>query len=417
VTDPLAARPEAAAARRLDVLFVHTPTRPPLGADTWIHLQIARRLDRSQFGVHVACVPATDDGPTPTFERLGEIDDVSIVPVGPGPTRPSGRSPREIGRALAAAAGSAVTVAKLARYIRVHDIAVVDTSDRPRDALLCVALSKLTRAKSVVHVHVLYKDWMSRPLRSAITRADARVGVSEFVRTSLTDAGMSPDDSFAVLNGIDLEEWQPGVGRTTIRAELAIPDDAPVVVTACRLFKEKGTAELIEAVARVRADHPDVRLLVVGHDTSPGQEFLGSLRELVDRLDLGDRVVFTGRRPDVAALMAAADVFAMPSFEEPFGLVFAEAMAMELPVVALRNGGTLEVVAEGRTGLLSDPGDGDALAANLATLLDDPDLRRRMGAEGRRCVEDRFTIDRMAADTEDVYRSVAGDRRAPSPAM
>jgi glycosyltransferase involved in cell wall biosynthesis len=107
----------------------------------------------------------------------------------------------------------------------------------------------------------------------------------------------------------------------------------------------------------------------------------------------------------------------MPSFEEPFGLVFAEAMAMELPVVALRNGGTLEVVAEGRTGLLSDPGDGDALAANLATLLDDPDLRRRMGAEGRRCVEDRFTIDRMAADTEDVYRSVAGDRRAPSPAM
>jgi len=411
----------------VNVLFVHTPTRPPLGADTWVHLQIARRLDRTEFEVHVACVPATADGPTPTYERLAEIDDVSIVPVGPGPTRPAGRSLREIGRTLADTATTAVTIARLARYIRTHDIAVVDTSDRPRDALLCVLLSKLTRATSVVHVHVLFKDWMSRPLRWAITSADARIGVSEFVRDSLVQAGMRTEDTFAVLNGIDLDQWQPANFRSAsfrgadhgraIRPELSIPDDAPVVITACRLFKEKGTAELIEAVAGVRGEHPDVRLVVVGHDTSPGQEFLTSLQDLVARLDLADHVVFTGRRPDVDALMAAADVFAMPSFEEPFGLVFAEAMAMELPVVALRNGGTLEVVTDGETGLLSDPGDAEALAANLSTLLGDPGLRRRMGAEGRRRVEERFTIDRMAADTASVYRSVTGRRRAHRHAM
>jgi len=90
---------------------------------------------------------------------------------------------------------------------------------------------------------------------------------------------------------------------------------------------------------------------------------------------------------------------------------------MELPVVALRNGGTLEVVTDGETGLLSDPGDAEALAANLSTLLGDPGLRRRMGAEGRRRVEERFTIDRMAADTASVYRSVTGRRRAHRHAM
>ena len=95
------------------------------------------------------------------------------------------------------------------------------------------------------------------------------------------------------------------------------------------------------------------------------------LAALADELGVDDSVVFTGRRSDVARLMAAADVFAMPSLEEPFGLVYLEAMAMRLPVVALDSGGTPEVVEHGRSGLLSAPGDIDALAANIVELLSD----------------------------------------------
>ena len=96
---------------------------------------------------------------------------------------------------------------------------------------------------------------------------------------------------------------------------------------------------------------PDVVLLVVGEPIDPA--FGDELAALARELGLGDNVRFLGRRPDVQSVMAAADVFAMPSHEEPFGLVFLEAMAMRRPVVALADGGTLEVVEHGKTGLLS----------------------------------------------------------------
>ena len=174
------------------------------------------------------------------------------------------------------------------------------------------------------------------------------------------------------------------------------------MISVCRLFKEKGPAELIRATALVRDEYPDVKLLVVGSDVTGGV-FMAELENLVERLGAGENVTFTGRRSDVPLLMAAADVFAMPSFDEPFGLVYLEAMAMQLPVVALDNGGTPEVVEHGETGLLSSPGDIDAVAQHLLMLLRSPDLREQMGRQGRRRVEQRFTTDRQAADMAAVY--------------
>jgi len=127
------------------------------------------------------------------------------------------------------------------------------------------------------------------------------------------------------------------------------------------------------------------------------------LKEHARGLDIEENVVFTGQRSDVALLLAACDVFSLPSFEEPFGLVFAEAMAMKRPVVALTNGGTPEVVEHGKCGLLSPPGDIDALAANLLRLLGDPALRAEFGEYGRSRVEQHFTPQRMASDFAALY--------------
>jgi glycosyltransferase involved in cell wall biosynthesis len=99
----------------------------------------------------------------------------------------------------------------------------------------------------------------------------------------------------------------------------------------------------------------------------------------------------------------------MPSVGEPFGLVFLEAMAMQLPVVALDNGGTPEVVEHGQTGLLSSPGEVDAVAQHLLTLMRSPDLRAQMGARGRRRVEQHFTTDRQAADMAAVYALITSN--------
>ena len=145
--------------------------------------------------------------------------------------------------------------------------------------------------------------------------------------------------------------------------------------------------------------------MIVGTEMVPG--FQHHLLDVARDLGVGEHVLFTGQRSDVERLMAAADIFAMPSLGEPFGLVFLEAMAMMLPVVALDSGGTPEVVEHNVSGLLSDPGDTDQLIQNMLALLRDPERRRRMGAAGRQRVEADFTIPRMARDTAMLYKGLA----------
>jgi glycosyltransferase involved in cell wall biosynthesis len=152
---------------------------------------------------------------------------------------------------------------------------------------------------------------------------------------------------------------------------------------------------------------PDAQLWIVGQEMTPG--YAAELAATAERLGIGDHVTFTGRRNDVAQLMAGADIFAMPSFEEPFGLVFTEAMAMQLPVVALRSGGAPEIIEHERSGLLSEPGDVDTLANHLLRLIGDPAARRTMGAYGREVVQRRFTIERMAADMAHAYALIASN--------
>jgi glycosyltransferase involved in cell wall biosynthesis len=130
------------------------------------------------------------------------------------------------------------------------------------------------------------------------------------------------------------------------------------------------------------------------------------LKERAREVGVQENVLFTGQRSDVATLLAACDVFSLPSFEEPFGLVFAEAMAMKRSVVALNNGGTPEVVEHGKCGLLSAPGDINALAANLLRLLDEPALRAQFGEYGRSRVEQHFTPQRLASDFAAIYANM-----------
>jgi len=111
------------------------------------------------------------------------------------------------------------------------------------------------------------------------------------------------------------------------------------------------------------------------------------LKEHASKLGIGENVIFTGQRSDIAALYGGLRRLLAPSFEEPFGPRVREAMAMKRPVVALTNGGTPEVVEHGKCGLLSPPGDIDALAANLLRLLDNPALRTQFGEYGRSRVE------------------------------
>jgi glycosyltransferase involved in cell wall biosynthesis len=238
-------------------------------------------------------------------------------------------------------------------------------------------------------------------------RVDALIGISNFVTQSLVDYGYSSEKTHTVLNAIDLSRWDPSLDPQVVRCEFGIGPTSPVIACAARLFREKGQYDLIQALPSVREQFPDVRLLIIGtDDMNTRPTFSDELKDLARRLGVSDSVIFTGQRSDMPSLLAACDVFALPSHEEPFGLVYIEAMAMKKPVIAIDNGGAPEIVEHGKSGLLCKPHDLDSLSANLRTLLGNSELREQMGAYGRQLADLRFNATRMARDVEDLYTSL-----------
>jgi glycosyltransferase involved in cell wall biosynthesis len=383
--------------KRTRVLFINSALLG--GADTWIHFLLLRNLPQSEFELHAAGQPGS---PAPAFDELRAIPGIALRPTNFGPSLWQ-RSNLQKLASIADALPAAASLLGLAAYIQRHRIEILHSTDRPRDAIACVVLAAFTGAKALIHAHVNYGDWMSRRVTWAFGRADAIVGVSSHTARTFVEAGYRPDRVHAVLNAIEPSRWDPSLDPAPGRASLGVPDCAPLIVSVARLFRWKGHFELLSALALVKRKYPNVRLAIVGSDYPADSGTTEMLKEHARELGLGENVVFTGQRSDVALLLAACDVFSLPSFEEPFGLVFAEAMAMKRPVVALTNGGTPEVVEHGKCGLLSPPGDIDALAANLLRLLADPALRTDFGEYGRSRVEQHFTPQRMASDFAALY--------------
>jgi glycosyltransferase involved in cell wall biosynthesis len=315
-------------------------------------------------------------------------------------------------RRSTAAPLTAASLLSLAAYIRRHRIQVIHGTEKPRDAFYGAILGTLTGAKTVVHLTIKPADWLSSSVRWALRRADAIVGVSAYIAQTAVEAGYPAGRVFSVPNSIDLSgaRWNPSLDGRPIRRSLGIADSAPVIGIVARLFSWKGHGALIDALAIVRQEVPDVRLVIVGEDDPRAQPGGGSYRaELesqIGRLGLLENVIFTGHRTDVPALMASFDLYAMPSWEEPFGMVYLEAMAMKKPVVAWSSGGPADIVVDGHTGFLTEPGNTGALADALLTLLHDPALRRQFGVAGRRRAEEVFSPDRMCQAMASVYRKI-----------
>jgi glycosyltransferase involved in cell wall biosynthesis len=301
-----------------------------------------------------------------------------------------------------------VSTVRLTRRIRADGIAIVHCTEKARETMVGFVVARLANARLVVHLHVGVDDWFSRPTKWVMHRADLLLAISEFVGRTAAEMGYDPSRIAVALNGMS-PPTSAAVRTSDVRTELGLAPDAQIVLIVARLNPWKGHVALYEAFGRVvearGAGSPDVVLLVVGTDATPNNDgpWARDLRAAPAQFGIADRVRFLGLRSDVGRLMESSDVFAMPSMEEPFGLVFLEAMAAGIPVLGERSGGTLEVVVDGVTGLLAEPGDVAGLAANLRHLLDDPDLCRRLGAAGRQHVAEHFSADRMAADVAAVY--------------
>jgi glycosyltransferase involved in cell wall biosynthesis len=178
-----------------------------------------------------------------------------------------------------------------------------------------------------------------------------------------------------------------------------------------QLVAWKRQATLIEAFRRVAAERPGARLLIVGKELAPGTDgfsYADELRRLIAEWGLDGQVVLTGQRSDVREVLAAADIFTLPSVGDPCALAHIEAMAMGKPIVTVASGGAPELVEHGKAGLVGPVDDVEQLAANLIALIDDPARRREFGEYGRRRVLEYLNARRMADEVEAVYRLVSG---------
>jgi glycosyltransferase involved in cell wall biosynthesis len=396
-------------ADKIGVLFLQAQSG--FGADSAVHADIIRNLDRNKFNVHIACTAGDEGTSADSLRILRAIPNVDLRVTQFAPTL-GRRDLSAVARALRSSVGFSSDFLALRQYVAKNRIRIVHSTERPRDAAYNVTLSRLTGARSVVHVHVKWSDEYTRLAKWGVQKADAVFSISEYVTSTLVAMGRSPSSIYTVLNGIATSRWDPSIDGTAVRRELGISPDELVMASVSRLFSWKGQRELLHAFARVRKEVPNARLLIVGADAQEveGTSFSAELKALARDLALEESVIFTGPRPDVPQIMAAIDLFTMPSFEEPFGLVFLEAMAMRRPVVAVDNGGTPEVVEHGRSGLLSPPWDIQGLADNMRTLLLDRELRERMGEAGRRRVLEQFSADRMARDAGAAYERVLAER-------
>lgn len=390
---------------KINVLFIQSQVA--FGADSLIHAHLMRYLDRRRVNVHVACTAGDGVEVPPSLTAIRKIPDIDlrVTQFAPGFSQ---RTPDAILRNVRSSVAFPIDCARLIQYIKKHRIQILHGTEKPRDGVYATLLGRATGAKSVVHIHVKWSNEYTRAARWAASHADAIFSISNYVTGTVEGMGIPRGRIHTVLNCLDASGWDPNTDGSEIRREFGVPDGAPLLASVSRLFSWKGQRELVKAMPAVLEKFPDTRLLIVGADELyvHGGSFTAELRQLAGELGVQEKVIFTGPRRDVAKIMAACDVYTMPSFEEPFGVVFLEAMAMALPIIGIDNGGTPEVVENGKGGLLSPPWDVPALAANINTLLGNESLRRQMGEYGRSRVIDYFNPQRMAQEAEEAYRAI-----------
>ncbi len=277
-------------------------------------------------------------------------------------------------------------------------------------ALIVTVFAHRHRIPCVLTCHTAmgspFSIFLQRPLIGwALKRADRMIAVSRAAASFSRSFGFPPQKITVVPNGVDLSCFNGEIDALAMREELGIGDE-PLVVTASRLIKRKSPDLLISAFARVLKVVPDAKLVIAGS----GRERDNLFRQ-IKSLNIADSVFMVGRlaKERVAQLMAAADVFVLPSKGESFGLSLLEASAAGVPVVCSNAGGVPEIFQDGFNALLYPPGDDNAMAKAIICLVQDKELAKKISANAVETAS-KFTWEMTAERTLQVYEEVLQER-------
>jgi glycosyltransferase involved in cell wall biosynthesis len=316
----------------------------------------------------------------------------------------------------------ALAVVRLARLLRALRPQILHTHTAKAGAIgrLAVLLAAGARPPIVVHTfhgHVL-RGYFG-PLRAHVFRllerwlarvTTALIAVSPEVRDDLVALGVAPREKFTVIRlGIELDERVGAAGEqgAEMRRVLGVPPGRFVVGWIGRMTAVKRTDDVLLAFRRLRELGVDACLWLVGD--GPDRDHV---EHRASELGIVRDCFFLGYQEDVAPFYGAFDAVVLPSGNEGTPVSAIEALAAGRPVVATRVGGVPDVVRDGVDGFLVEAGDVERLAGRLAELAHDPELRRRLGEQGRAHVLPRYSVERLLDDVDRLYRSLLAARRA-----
>jgi glycosyltransferase involved in cell wall biosynthesis len=341
--------------------------------------------------------------------RLSELAAVASIPTEPivGTQASFRLHPVHTTRGVTEIGRSALQVRGLAKRLApplVH-------ANTTRAALLAV-LARRPRPPVLAHI----RDWAPEGrfsnfvLDVVARRADLVVANSAFIARQFD--GLALRQPVEVIhNPVDLERFDPAaVDRTAVRRELGLAEDEVTLAVVAQLTPWKGQDDAIRMLAALREEGREATLLLAGSAKFSGAgtqfdnaAYAEGLHGLAAELGVADRVRFLGERGDVPSVLAATDVLLLPSWQEAFGRIAIEAMAMGTPVAGTENGGPAEIVRPGVDGLLLPPKQPETWARALEPLVDDAALRARMGDAARERARE-FSVPVHAAAMLSAYR-------------
>jgi Glycosyltransferase len=299
-------------------------------------------------------------------------------------------------------------VGRLVRWMRKNDVAVVHTHLFTADAYGRLAAWLAGVPAIFCTVHNVVNSWKT-PVHRFLDRVLARVSYrviacTEEVGKVLVERDGIPRERVAVVaNGIDLRRFR-AVSGVGVREEFGCRPSRLLLLMVGRLEPQKAHQDLLLALSDVRAGGGEEFLCVLAGDG----ELRGVLEAEVARLGLQEHVLFAGFRRDVPRLLAACDLFVMSSRWEGLPIALLEAMACAKAVVVTAVGGVPDVVRDDVNGFLVPAAEPAAMATRIRQLMDDRDLRVRIGERGRTDVLERFDISRTAAEYSTLYASALG---------
>jgi len=292
----------------------------------------------------------------------------------------------------------------LRRFAREHDIEIVHAHMARDYPLAALAVGNKSDARLVITRHVLFPmNKLHRLTRGRVARV---IAVSQSVATNVRAHGVFRDDQIAVVpNGIDLRKFNPRrEDGTSSRLRVGILGE---------LTLNKGQIEFVRAAEIVAKEIENAEFIVAGRDNSSDGEYGRRLKDMIAASEFHDRIQLVETRIDVPQFLPTLDLLASASHSEAFGLSIVEAMAVGVPVVATATAGAREILTDNDAGVLVPIGDIHEMAAALSRLLQSREERQRLASNARDMVRERYSLDRMVAETEAVYRDAVARASRP----